>query len=160
MTEPQQHTENQYTPLMPPPPPPVFTMPTEPATGIPPFFAAQPPVSEPAPQHAVPPAIAAANARPAALDLDKLEREGTPAPFDFILNERRYIMSDPQEVDWQDLMAAFSNPHMFFRLVLPPEDRSTFFDQRLPSWKMNKLVASYQDHYGIPPLPNAGGLPR
>jgi hypothetical protein len=102
----------------------------------------------------------AASNPPAALDLDALEREGAPTPFDFILEGKRYMLSDPQEVDWQDLLAALSNPHMFFRLVLPAEDHREFFETRLPSWKMRKLMARYQDHYGIPDVPNAGGLPR
>lgn len=97
---------------------------------------------------------------PVALDLDKLEREGAPAPFDFTLEGRRYIMSDPKEVDWQDLLSAMQNPVMFFRLVLPADDQRLFFRTRLASWKMNQLMTSYQDHYGLPTLPNVGGLPR
>lgn len=101
-----------------------------------------------------------AGARPVALDLDALEREGAPGPFDIILGGKRFLLSDPQEVDWQDLMAAMANPHMFFRLVMPPEDHQQFFETRLPSWKMRKLMQRYQDHYGIPDAPNAGGLSR
>lgn len=108
----------------------------------------------------VPTGADATQTRPVALDLDKLEREGAPVPFDFTLEGRRYLMSDPKEVDWQDLLAAMSNPHMFFRLVLPPEDHQPFFETRLASWKMNKLMQRYQDHYGLPTVPNAGGLPR
>lgn len=100
------------------------------------------------------------SSRPVALDLDALEREGAPGPFDIMLSGKRYMLSDPQEVDWQDLMAAMSNPHMFFRLVLPAEDHSQFFETRLPSWKMRKLMQRYQDHYGIPDHPNAAGLSR
>lgn len=97
---------------------------------------------------------------PVALDLDKMEREGAPGPFDFTLEGRRYIMSDPQEVDWQDLLSAMQNPVMFFRLVLPPDDQRAFFQTRLPSWKMNKLMTAYQDHYGLPTAGNPAGLPR
>lgn len=95
-----------------------------------------------------------------ALDLDALEREGAPGLFDFTLDGRRYIMSDPQEVDWQDLMAAMSSPTMFFRLVLPADDQTTFFTTRLPAWKMRKLMESYQNHYGLPNLGNPAGSPR
>lgn len=97
---------------------------------------------------------------PAALDLDAMEREGAPTPFDFVLSGKRYLMSDPQEVDWQDLIAAMSSPSMFFRLVLPAEDRQQFFEARCPTWKMNKLMQAYLDHYGLPTGPNAAGLPR
>ncbi len=98
---------------------------------------------------------------PVAIDLDKMEREGgTPKPFDFMLKGRRYLMSDPQEVDWQDLIAALQNPVMFFRLVLPPDDQREFFTTKIPAWQMNKLMQSYQDHYGLPNAGNAAGLPR
>lgn len=123
----------------------------------------------PTPPTWTPPAAAAAQTEqplavnyrsPAALDLDKMEREGAAAPFDFVLGGKRYLMSDPQEVDWQDLMAAMSSPAMFFRLVLPAEDRAQFFEARCPTWKMNRLMQAYLDHYGLPSGPNAAGLPR
>jgi hypothetical protein len=99
-------------------------------------------------------------AKPPAIDLDKLEREGTVKdPFDFVHNGRRYLMSDPVEIDWQDLLVALNNPVMFFRLVLPADDRNAFFSDKLPSWKMQKLTQAYLDHYGLPSAPNAGGLP-
>jgi hypothetical protein len=98
---------------------------------------------------------------PAALDLDKLEREGgSPKPFDFVLEGKRYIMADPQEIDWQDLLSAMSNPVMFFRMVLPADDQRTFFRTRLPAWRMNKLMSAYQDHYGLPSQGNPNALPR
>jgi len=95
-----------------------------------------------------------------AIDLDKLEREGAREPFDFVLKGRRYLMADPKEVDWQDLVTAMSNPVMFFRLVMPADDRDEFFRAELPSWKMDKLLEAYLDHYGLPNVPNAGGLRR
>lgn len=98
---------------------------------------------------------------PAALDLDKIEREGgSPKPFDFVLDGKRYVMSDPQEIDWQDLLSAMSNPVMFFRLVLPPDEQNEFFRTRLSAWRMNKLMTAYQDHYGLPSQGNPGALPR
>lgn len=102
----------------------------------------------------------AADGRPAALNLDTLEREGAPVPFDFIHDGKRFLLSDPKELDWQDVISAMSNPHMFFKLVLPAEDRRAFFESRMPTWKMNILMERYQDHYGLPSVPNAAGLPR
>lgn len=95
-----------------------------------------------------------------AFNLDALEREGDPAPFEFILNDRAFEMSDPQEVDWQDITAAMTNPYMFFKLVLPAADQQEFFAAKLPSWKLSKLMEAYQDHYGLPSAPNAVGLLR
>ncbi len=96
-----------------------------------------------------------------ALNLDTLEREGgTPIPFDFLLAGERYLLSDPQEVDWQDLLTAMRSPVMFFRIVLPAEQHHKFFAARMPSWKMAHLMRRYQDHYGLPNGPEADGLPR
>lgn len=94
------------------------------------------------------------------LDLDALEREDRALPFRFLLNGNSYLLSDPQEIDWQDLLAAMASPQMFFRLVLPADQRESFFTSKVPSWKMRKLMDRYNDHYGLPSLPNAGGLPR
>lgn len=97
----------------------------------------------------------------AAMDLDALEREGGPrAPFDFMLDGKRFLLADPQELDWQDVISAMSNPVMFFRLVLPPEDHVAFFKTKIPGWKMNKLMEAYQTHYGLPSPGEAGALPR
>lgn len=85
------------------------------------------------------------------MDLDTLEREGGhPAPFRFVLGGHQYMMSDPQEIDWQKLVAAMTNPYLFFKLTLPPDDHDAFFAATLPSWKMNALMTGYQKHYGIP----------
>lgn len=105
-------------------------------------------------------AVTQKRAASSALDLDAMEREGSTEPFEFLLQGNRYLLSDPTEVDWQDLLAALGNPHMFFRLVLPPDDYREFFSTKLPSWKMNRLMDKYTDHYGLPSGPNAGGLPR
>lgn len=95
-----------------------------------------------------------------ALDLDALEREGSVAPLDALIGGRVYVFSDPQSVDWQDLITAFGNPVTFFRLVLAKEDHAEFFGTPLPVWKMNKLMDTYMEHYGLPSLPNAIGLLR
>lgn len=97
----------------------------------------------------------------AALDLDALEREGgTPPVFDFIHSGRRYILSDPQEVDWQSLILAMSNPVRFLQMVIPPEDHDSFFSSPLATWKMNALMDRYLKHYGLPTPGEAGALPR
>lgn len=101
------------------------------------------------------------NGNRAAMNLDELEREGGPtSPFDFVLEGKRYLLADPQDLDWQDIISAMSNPVMFFRLVLPAEDHSTFFRSRIPGWKMNALMRGYQNHYGLPNQGEAGALPR
>lgn len=97
----------------------------------------------------------------AALDLDSLEREGgTPPIFDFIHNGRRYILSDPQEVDWQALIMAMSNPVRFLQMIIPPEDHEAFFSTPLPTWKMNALMDRYMKHYGLPAPGEVAGSAR
>lgn len=93
------------------------------------------------------------------LDLDSLEREGTKEPFTFQHLGKRYMMSDPQEVDWQRLMIAMKDPVYFMSLVLPADDREQFFDADLPTWKLNKLMAAYTKHYGLPTPGEAAGSP-
>lgn len=101
------------------------------------------------------------NLPPTALDLDALEREGgSPIPFVFVLGGKRYLLSDPKEIDWQDLISALTNPYMFFKLMLPPDDQDTFFGTKVPSWKLNTLVESYIKHYGLPSAGEADALPR
>ncbi len=97
----------------------------------------------------------------AALDLNTLEREGGPkAVFDFVLRDRGYVLTDPQDVDWQRLLVSMDNPVHFFRLVLPADDHEAFFGSELPMWKMNVLMSRYQKHYDLPTSGEATGLPR
>ncbi len=103
---------------------------------------------------------AAERPAPAMLDLDSLEREGAAEPFTFQLAGKRFLMSDPRDVDWQDLLVSLSSPQVFFRLVLPPEDHQSFFGSRLPGWKMQTLMTRYQQHYGIPDAGEAVGSAR
>ena len=95
------------------------------------------------------------------LDLDALEREGGPAkPYQFKLGGKVYTMIDPQEIDWQDLISSLRNPALFIRYAMTTEDQKAFFDARVPSWKMNKMMEGYQAHYGLPDLGNASALLR
>lgn len=93
------------------------------------------------------------------LDLDALEREGaTPEPFTFQYDGRTWEMKDPQDIDWQDLLAGLRNPALFIRFAMEEGDQRLFFAKRVAAWKMNKLMQAYQDHFGIPDLGNASAL--
>lgn len=88
---------------------------------------------------------------PVALNLDTLEREGgAREPFVVVLASKRLLLSDPQEIDWQKLLTALRDPHVFFRLIVPPDDHELFFGAEMPGWKMNKLMEAYMAHYGLP----------
>jgi hypothetical protein len=84
------------------------------------------------------------------LDLDTLERENPPAQFYFRHDGHRYLLVDPQEVDWQDLIIAIGNTYRFFQIVVPADDQDQFFHTKMPSWKMKALMERYQQHYGLP----------
>lgn len=93
------------------------------------------------------------------LDLDTLEREGgSKPPFVFQHNGKRYLLSDPQDVDWQKLIDAMASPFAFFRNVLPADDQREFFASPMASWKMNALMEAYMKHYGLN-LGEAGASP-
>lgn len=93
------------------------------------------------------------------LDLDALEREGEIAgPFTFQNEGHTFTMIDPQEIDWQDLVSAMRNPALFVRYALSLADQKVFFAQRVPGWKMNKLMEAYVAHFGLPDLGNASAL--
>jgi hypothetical protein len=93
------------------------------------------------------------------LDLDALEREGeTPEPFTFQYDGKTYTMKDPQEIDWQDLLSGLRNPALFIRFAMEVEDQREFFGKRVASWKMNKLMQAYTEHFGIPDLGNVSAL--
>jgi hypothetical protein len=88
---------------------------------------------------------------PAALNLDLLEREGTvPTPFEFIHNGRNYVMVDPKEMDWQELLLAQRTPALFFRLAIQESDRVHFLTGKMSAWKLGVLMTRYREHYGIP----------
>jgi hypothetical protein len=92
----------------------------------------------------------AAAAPDVVLDLDTLEREDAPAPFTFRHNGKRYMLRDPQDIDWQELLMAIDNSYQFFRSVLPADDQEDFFAAPMASWKMKALMERYQVHYGLP----------
>jgi hypothetical protein len=98
-------------------------------------------------------------ALPVSLDLDSLEREGAVAEkFRFTHQGTTYEMFDPQDIDWQDLLAGLRNPGLFVRFAMSTADQVTFFSSRVPAWKMNKLMEAYQKHFGLPDLGNANAL--
>lgn len=84
------------------------------------------------------------------LDLDTLERQKTPEPFYFRHLGQRYLLVDPQEVDWQELILAINNTYQFFTTIVPADNRDDFFAAKMPSWKMRALMDRYMQHYGLP----------
>lgn len=96
-----------------------------------------------------------------ALDLDTVEREGAPTPFRITVGGKQYTLTDPQEVEWETLLGMEFNPSGFLDVAVADEEREAFYAalNPLPAWKVRKLTNTYLAHFGMPSLPEAGGLP-
>lgn len=93
------------------------------------------------------------------LNLDTMEREGTPDLFWFVLNGRRYTLKDPQGIDWKALVSAMRNPVLFFKSVTESDgDYREFMAQDLPVWKLNAVMKGYYTHYGMPDADSLSAL--
>lgn len=92
--------------------------------------------------------VAAAPA--ATMNLDELEREEAPEEFSFIHNGRRFVLADPEEMDWRDIVDALGHPELFFRAALAEGDREDFFAKKMEAWKLAALVKRYREHFGLP----------
>lgn len=104
---------------------------------------------------------AAATEDKVTLDLDALDRQDPPKPFIFKHNGITFQLLDPDGIDWQDLLAALRNPHLFFKHALGDDElRKKFLTAPMPSWKMRRLMTEYQEHFNLPDFPNVAGLLR
>lgn len=96
------------------------------------------------------------------VNLDDLEREESYKPFAIQLGGRRIEMVDPAEIDWQDLLE-IENPVYFLRYALSEEkpedeelsDKDFFKAQKIPGWKLGKIIELYTKHYGLDKPGNA-----
>lgn len=90
---------------------------------------------------------------PVSLNLDTVEREGGDRPpFVFTLGGKRIQLADALELDWKILITAEKDPPQFYReAIMDDEQRKHFFAQKIPGWKMQRLMRSYFEHYGINP---------
>lgn len=96
----------------------------------------------------------ASTAKKVALDLDTLEREGDiPEPFVVRVKGKPITLADIQELDWQDLAAIAQgrNAHLFFQKVVHADDYEHFIAAKISSWKMERLMETYLEHFGVDP---------
>jgi hypothetical protein len=94
------------------------------------------------------------------LDLDLLEAEGHQVePFTVRVGGQEFTFHNPREIDWQDILLAMRNPLMFVKYALGEEQYAPFLAQRIPEWKMERLVSEFFKHYGMPSLPELSALP-
>lgn len=85
-----------------------------------------------------------------ALDLDAAQRpaEDVVEPFAARVGGKRIVMTDPQEIDWQDLLE-IEDPAGFLRHCVSKEDRDHLRGLTLPGWKFGKLIDAYLAHYRL-----------
>lgn len=84
------------------------------------------------------------------LDLDAAERprESVKEPFTVRLGGKVISMTDPEELDWQDLLE-IEDPTDFLRFCVSDEDRAHIRKQKLEGWKLGRLMEAYMSHYGL-----------
>ncbi len=90
-------------------------------------------------------------------NLDVVEREKTYKPFVVGIGGRSVTMTDPSEFDWKDL-ADIDQPVQFFKYACDAETRAFLLAQKIPGWKLGKLIEAYMAHYGLEAKGNVDGL--
>lgn len=80
------------------------------------------------------------------LNLDTVTRDQEFAPFVFVVGDRAIELGDPAELDYQDLLEC-DTPLQFIRYTATEEDRNFLAQQRIPGWKLGRLLEEYLKHY-------------
>jgi hypothetical protein len=89
------------------------------------------------------------------LDLDALEREGDPGEFTAVIGGRQYSFNDAQGLDYRVLLGILDDARRndlakaIGALLSTDEDRTEFFANQIPTWKLGKLFEAYQRHFGL-----------
>lgn len=84
------------------------------------------------------------------IDLNTVERDpkDIKPPFRVQVGEQIIEMSDPEEVDWRDLLT-MQDPSEFLRLTMSEADRKYLREQAIPAWRFSKLMEAYYAHYDL-----------
>ena len=83
-------------------------------------------------------------------DLDAAQRpvNDVKPPFKSRIGGRVVEFSDPEELDWKDLLD-IEDPVGFLRYSVSEDDRIHIVGQKMPGWKLGQLMEAYQQHYGF-----------
>lgn len=93
------------------------------------------------------------------LNLDTLEREEHPEPFQFTLAGRRWFGYDPEDADWRDMLGlSWTDLDRVVKLVLA-DQYEEFAKIGLPLWKLQRLVEAIRAHFSGMPLPEGNASP-
>ncbi len=84
------------------------------------------------------------------LNLDEIEREQSEikGPFSFVCDGKRFMLSDPADLDWRQLLE-IDDPIAFFRYCMPADQKEDFKALNVPGWKLGKIIEGFQKHYGL-----------
>lgn len=92
------------------------------------------------------------------LNLDKLDGEGDVEPFAVIFGAKRYVLPNPQDMDWNVILEAqqlYGNgdAKKAIGMILDEKDRDSFFDpkNRMTPRKLTAFFTAYNAHYGLDP---------
>jgi hypothetical protein len=82
-------------------------------------------------------------------DLDSVERDAQDVYplFHSNIGGKRIPFINPDEVDWQDL-AFLDSPVELLQFLVTPEDLRHIREQKIPGWKLGKLMEAVTTHYG------------
>lgn len=91
-----------------------------------------------------------------ALNLDKLEAENVTEPYPVVLGGKRYVLIDARDLDFRELIEAQvafmnGNPMKALETMVETKDQEAFFANKLPLFKLKKMIKGYNDHFGIDP---------
>jgi hypothetical protein len=89
-----------------------------------------------------------------ALDLDALEDEDDPGPYVIRLGGAVYGLLGPQSLDYKELVGAIvaassGEPVKSLSILLEESEREAFWRNRIPAFKLEKLLRGWSEHYGI-----------
>jgi hypothetical protein len=96
--------------------------------------------------------MAAADEDHVDFNLDTLENEKPGKEFSFVLEGRKIVLQDPQNLDVFELASLRADdPAGFFRACCSDEDFAFIAEKSMPGWKFGKLIERFQKHTGIVP---------
>lgn len=93
-----------------------------------------------------------------AIDLGALERTNPVEPLYFSLEGDEFVVADPSDRAWQDLIVADPNSlPQVLRSYLGDEDYERFSAHPLPLWKIRTFDQLIKKHFGLDPATQGNG---
>lgn len=82
-------------------------------------------------------------------NLDEMERD-SKEPFGAVINDRRFTMKDPAEIDFKDLLT-IEHPANFLKFALDDDAKKVVAEEYIPGWKFERLIKDYMEYYDLDP---------